>query len=260
MFMPLVNVLSKVLPHRWFHLFCMIITSQECVEVCRLCWIDIFPTLLSALLHLSPGTNNIFVILIGAWSISAWLCPPVNLNRALISRCLETPVKTQCLWQLCNFHIWCMPLLLSCSLPQPILSPLSLPCFSSRTNELSYPRPPVGLRIRTGAAAVKSSCIENIFSAGVETNARPAFFFILTVLKGSIIPPPRTTQSSWRHGGLWSSRVCFCCGVSVSRLMQGKGRIGPILERAGIVESSLGQTLRITLCLMYMKQNSFSSC
>lgn len=37
---------------------------------------------------------------------------------------------------------------------------------------------------------MKSSCIENIFSAGVETNARPPFFFILTVSKGSIIPPP----------------------------------------------------------------------
>lgn len=74
--------------------------------------------------------------------------------------------------------------------------------------------------------------------------------------------PTHTTQSSSMHWGVWSFRVCFCCGVSVSRLMQGKGSCVPILEKSWYRgESSPGQPLRITLpCLMYMKQNSCSSC
>lgn len=85
----------------------------------------------------------------------------------------------------------------------------------------------------TRCGLCENSCIETVSSAGTESHARPPFFFILTVSKGSI------TQSSWRHGGVWSFRVCFCCGVSVSRLMQGKGRFVPILEKAGIGERVL---------------------
>lgn len=50
-------------------------------------------------------------------------------------------------------------------------------------------------------------------------------FFVLTVAKGSIIPPVQPQDPGGMEGSGVSGFV-FCSGVSVSRLMQGKGQHG----------------------------------
>lgn len=122
---------------------------------------------------------------------------------------------------------------------QPFLSPLSLPCPPLPYPIMSW----TNLNLLFGCEhdQVRPLWKQLHWNRFLRWHWKPcqgSFLFLFWLYrKAPLSPPPlppypaRTTQSSYGHGRVWSFRVCFCCGVSMSRLMQGKGSIVPILEK-----------------------------